>query len=307
MEPRYKVIPENTKGNSDSITRAYLDALVLEQRLIGSVTPDLTTQFLGQTLSTPIMTAAMSGLTRLTENGHRKLAEAVKQVDSVMWMGISEDSEVEDVTATGVRTIEIIKPYASHEQFKAKIAHAKACGCMAVGMDIDHCFAPDGSYGTDRPGNPLHSKTVADLADYVAACEGTPFIVKGVLSVADACACVEAGVSAIVLSHHHNIYPFAIPPLMVLPDIRRAVGRDVTIVVDSLLKDGYDCCKALALGADAVCVGRALQKPLVQGGSEGTAAYLKEMTDQLRGIMGRVGAPSVDALSPDVVHLLPIR
>jgi isopentenyl diphosphate isomerase/L-lactate dehydrogenase-like FMN-dependent dehydrogenase len=54
-------------------------------------------------------------------------------------------------------------------------------------------------------------------------------------------------------------------------------------------------------------VGRALQKPLIQGGSEGTAAYLKEMTDQLRGIMGRVGAPSVDALSPDVVHLLPIR
>lgn len=304
MEPKKRIIPENTKGNSDVITRSYLDSLVLEERLIGSRTPDISIEFLGERLSTPIMTAAMSGLFRLAENGNQKMAEAVKQVDSVMWMGISEDSDVEEVTATGVRTIEIIKPYEDHDLVLHKIRHARACGCMAVGMDIDHCFAADGSYGTDRPGNPLHAKTVDDLKRYVEFCDGLPFIVKGVLSTADAEASVEAGAAAIVLSHHHNIYPFAVPPLLVLPDIRRAVGKDIMIVVDSVLKDGYDCFKALALGADAVCVGRALQKPLAQGGAEDVAAYLTEMTDQLRGIMGRTGARNVDSISPSVVHRL---
>ncbi len=250
------------------------------------------------------MTGAMSGLGRLTENGNRKMAEAIKQVDSVMWMGISEDTDVEEVTAAGVNTIEIIKPYESHEQVRRKIAHARSCGCMAVGMDIDHCFARDGTYGTDRLGNPMHPKTADELRYYVDVCEGLPFIVKGVLSVHDAEASAQAGASAIVLSHHHNIYPFAIPPLAVLPEIRGAVGDSMTIVADSMLKDGYDCFKALALGADAVCVGRALQKPLVQEGTNGVAAYLAEMTAQLRGIMGRTGSLTVGCIDPSVVRQL---
>lgn len=304
MEENRKIISDNVKGNSDIITRAYLDSLVLEERLVGSATPDVSITFLGRRIATPIMTGAMSGLFRLAENGNRKMAEAVKRVDSVMWMGLSEDADVEEVAATGVNTIEIIKPYEDLEKAFRKIAHARACGCMSVGMDIDHCFAKDGTYGTDRPGNPMHPKSVEDLKRCVEACAGVPFIVKGVLSVHDAEAAAEAGAAAIVLSHHHNIYPFAVPPLMLLPEIRAAVGDRLTIVADSGLKDGYDCFKALALGADAVCVGRALQKPLAQGGADGVAEYLSAMTDQLRGIMGRTGSLAVGRIDPGVVRRL---
>lgn len=301
-EQETSILPNNPNSNSDSITRAYLDSLGFEERLIGSAEPTTQLSLFGVHLDTPLMTAAMSGLDRFSEQGALKMAEAVRRLNSIMWMGISEDAEVEAVASTGVHTIEIIKPYAEADKVFHKIEHAKRCGCIGIGMDIDHCFAKDGTYGTDRPGNPMHAKTVADIRSYVDACEGTPFIVKGILSVRDALMAAEAGASAIVLSHHHNIFPFAVPPLLVLPEIRNAVGDDMTIIADSCIKDGYDAFKALALGADGVGVGRALQVPLVKRGADGVHDYLSAMTAQLKGIMARTGTVSLAGKDPTVIR-----
>ena len=107
----------------------------------------------------------------------------------------------------------------------------------------------------------MHTKTASQLKEYVAASK-CPFIVKGVLSAQDAEKCVEAGVSGIVVSHHHGIMPYAVPPLMILPEIVKVTKHRIPVFVDCGIESGADVFKALALGADAVCVGRHVQRRL---------------------------------------------
>lgn len=72
-----------------------------------------------------------------------------------------------------------------------------------------------------------------------------------------------------MVSHHHGIIDYAVPPLMILPEIVRVVQKQIPVFVDCGIESGSDVFKALALGADAVCVGRALMGPLQVNGAEG--------------------------------------
>ena len=124
---------------------------------------------------------------------------------------------------------------------------------------------------------------------------------KGVLSVRDAEKCLEAGVRGIVVSHHHGIMEYAVPPLMILPRIAEAVGGKMPIFVDCGIATGYDAFKALALGATAVCVGRAVLGPLKESGAEGAAKYIRQMTRELAGVMARTGCADLSSIDRSVI------
>ena len=94
---------------------------------------------------------------------------------------------------------------------------------------------------------------------------GVPFVAKGVLSTRDAAICEESGADAIVVSHHHGRLPFAVPPAMILPDIRKVSGK-MKVFADCSVDDGRDAYKLMALGADAVSTGRAILPGLLKEG-----------------------------------------
>lgn len=297
-----KLTPGNPKANADVISREYLDLFGFEQRLIGSAEPDISAELFGCRLASPVMTAALSRLDRIRQDGLIQMAEAVRKTDTVMWLGVSEDEEVRKAADTGVRLIEIIKPFSDMKKVTDKIRFAVKNGCIAVGMDIDHAFDGHGKFDVFHDIEQEKAPTVSDIREYVQACDGIPFIVKGVLSVRDAAAAKEAGASAIVLSTHHGIFQNAISPLMILPEVRKAVGKDMQIITDGLIYDGYDAFKALVLGADGVCVGRALQQPLSENGEEGIRAYFNEMNEQLAVIMARTGTSDLNHIDSSVMH-----
>lgn len=288
-------------GNADQITRRYYDSLLIQMRLIGSAYPSTDTELFGTRLKTPIMTAALSRLDENYTEGIVAVAEGAKAAGSAAWMGIGEDAEFGKLAATGVPAVKIIKPYADDGEVLRQIAMAKAAGAVAVGMDIDHCFSTAGGVSYLRDGAATAPKDVAQLAAYVQAAGKTPFIVKGVLSVEDAERCARAGAAALVVSHHHAIMRFATPPPMILTAIRQAVGGRVAIIADSCIQSGADAFKALALGADAVCVGRSLLDPLKREGAAGVEATLRAMTGELAGFMARTGAADVGKIDPGVL------
>ena len=154
-----------------------------------------------------------------------------------------------------------------------------------MGMDIDHSFNGKG-YPDQVVGMDMLPVSMQELKAFVQATK-LPFIVKGVLSVQDAVKCAEAGVRGILISHHHGIMPCAVPPLMALPRIRAAVGDAMDIFVDCGIESGEDVFKCLALGAKAVCVGRACLPAFREKGAEGVNAYVQGMHDQLRAMMAR--------------------
>ena len=286
-------------SNSDKITRDFFDSLLLETRYLDSGLPSTKIELFGEVFDTPVMTAALSHLGNTAPDGMITYAKAAAQVNAVHWVGMGDDQELEQIVATGARTIKIIKPHENNEEVFRKIEHAVQAGCFAVGMDIDHSFNASGGYDNVL-GLPMKAKSTSELAEFVQAA-GIPFIVKGVQSAQDAAKCLRAGCAGLVISHHHNMMSYSVPPLMVLPEIIRAVGNQIPVFVDCGIESGIDAYKALALGATAVSVGRHLM-PLLKEGPEAVAARIKEMNGELAAVMARTGVLSLEKMDSSVIH-----
>ena len=286
-------------GDANQITRAYFDSLLIEMRHLDGVLPSTSFSLFAENFDTPIMTAALSHLNNCRPNGSVEMAKGVFQANSILWTGMGEENELEEMIQTGARTIKIIKPHEDNKVIFKKLEHAQAHGAFAVGMDIDHSFSGKGDYDNVL-GLPMVPKSMNEIKAFVKATT-LPFIVKGVLSVQDALKCQDAGAKGIVISHHHGILDYAIPPLMILPKIKQAVGDSMSIFVDCGIESGIDAFKALALGAVGVCVGRALMKPLQEEGAEGVRKKLEEMTRELKGAMARTCSPTVGSIDSSLI------
>ena len=286
-------------SNSDKITREYFDSLLIETRYLDAVIPSTEMTLFGETFRTPIMTAALSHLNNSALNGMTIYAQAAAQSGAVHWVGMGSEKELEAIVATGAKTIKIIKPHADNQEVLRKIDHAVKVGCMAVGMDIDHAFNSEGGYDSVF-GLPMKAKSTEELTDFVQAA-GVPFIAKGVLSPHDAEKCLKAGCAGVVVSHHHGMIQYAVPPLMVVQDIISATGGSVPVFVDCGIESGMDVYKCLALGAKAVSVGRHLM-PLLKDGAEAVARRIDEMTAELAGVMARTGVGALEKMDSTVIH-----
>jgi len=211
---------------------------------------------------------------------------------------LGSHDELDRITATGAKTVKIIKPDIDNNIILKNIEHAEKCGCIAVGMDLDHAFNHKGEYDNIF-GEQMAPKTLEEVVGFVKATK-LPFIIKGVLSVTDTSKCLKAGVKGIVVSHHHGIQAFAIPPLMILPQIKKA-SKNLEIFVDCSVETGMDAFKSIALGARAVSVGRALMKPLSEGGADAVAKKILDITAGLKGAMSRTACAKLTDINSSII------
>lgn len=124
-----------------------------------------------------------------------------------------------------------------------------------------------------------------------------PLIIKGILHSADAERAVMLGCDAIVVSNHGGRVLDCVPAsLIMLPEITRAISGKAKILLDSGIRDGQDVFKALALGADAVMVGRPYIWGLATSGALGVAHVIRLMRDELEMTMALCGAKNLQAL-----------
>ncbi len=289
----------NNAGDTNKITREYFDSLLIEMRHIDSVIPSTKLELYGETFDTPVMMAALSHLNSVREHGMVEMARGARAANAVNWAGMGDEAELEEIVATGARTVKIIKPYADNDYILRRIEHAEKCGVMAVGMDVDHSFSGKGRYDNVL-GLQMSSKSLTEIKEFVKATK-LPFVIKGVLSEHDTYKCLEAGVRGIVVSHHHGIMKYAVPPLMILPRIAGIVNHSIPIFVDCGVASGMDVFKALALGADAVSAGRIIMGPLGTDGAEGVKNLILNMTEELAGAMARTGSEDIRHIDPSVI------
>ena len=141
-----------------------------------------------------------------------------------------------------------------------------------------------------------------ELKEIVKEAE-VPFIVKGVMTVAGALKAKEAGAAAIVVSNHGGRVLDGCPATAeVLAEIADAVGKEMKIFVDGGIRCGVDIFKALALGADAVLIGRPYVTAVYGGAAEGVAVYTEKLAAELRDTMAMCGAHSLDGITRDMVR-----
>lgn len=301
------VIPV-TSGKADDANvynRAFLDNIHVEMRVIDSTEVDTATEIFGKKYASPIMTPAFSHLNKVLENGRTPMEEyslAAKEMNCLNWVGMEDDEAYRSITSHNPDTVRIIKPFADKEKIISEINFAIECASTAVGVDIDHVPGTDGKYDV-VDGFPMGAVSFEDLKEYVSLSK-LPFVAKGVLSVQDALKARDAGCAGIVVSHHHGRLPFAIAPLEILPKIKEAVGSSpMKIFVDCGMDTGYDAYKALALGADAVSVGRGILPPLLKDGKDGVVKKMTRMNEELREMMMYTGVKDVKSFDKTVLYI----
>jgi len=127
-------------------------------------------------------------------------------------------------------------------------------------------------------------------------------IVKGILHPADAVLAADCGADAVIVSNHGGIANDAAPaPIEVLPAVVAAAAKRVAVIVDSGFRRGSDVLKGLALGADAVMIGRATLYGAAAAGEAGVSRALEILEAEIRRMMGVTGCTDLRALTRDWV------
>lgn len=141
------------------------------------------------------------------------------------------------------------------------------------------------------------SITWDDAAGVIAEWNG-PFAIKGIISADDAVRAADAGASAIMISNHGGRQLDCSPaPVDCVREIRDRVGDGLELIVDGGVRRGTDVIKALALGADAVSIGRPYLYGLAAGGESGVARVLQLLTEELARDLALLGCAGLDQVS----------
>ena len=207
------------------------------------------------------------------------------------------EGAVKAIAANHGAGVPTVKPWNKEEVFRT-LDMAKASGAWAIAMDIDAAGLPFLKNLTP----PAGSKTVEELKE-IADYAQVPFILKGIMTVRGAEKAVKAGAKAIVVSNHGGRVLDQCPATAeVLPEIVKAVGKDVMVLVDGGIRTGTDVFKALALGAKGVLIARPFVNMVYGGGLEGPAALVSKLKAELEDTMLMCGAHSLAEIDRSMVR-----
>jgi isopentenyl diphosphate isomerase/L-lactate dehydrogenase-like FMN-dependent dehydrogenase/rubredoxin len=295
------------KGLSFTQNVSSLDKIKLKTRLISKhIEPDMSTTFFKRKLQLPVMASSLSGV-KASMGGsiqEKEFALAVlqgsKDAGTIGWIGNTCDEGQE---LTGVNVIKkvglgipIFKPQ-KNSRIKELINMAENSGAIAVGVDLDGI----GSVNWERMNKKLFRKSVNELRD-LAESTNLPFIAKGIMSVDDALLTIDAGVSGIDVSNHGGrVLDSTRGVAEVLPEIVKAANRKIIISTGGGVRTGFDVLKLLALGADAVLIGRDIIRAATGGGAKGVQLHFDYIKKDLRRGMLMTGCNSISEINKKII------
>ena len=163
----------------------------------------------------------------------------------------------------------------------------------AAALRIATIAAHTRSGEVDPVGFEQDASATLDVIGELASLSGLPVLVKGVLRGDDAAACLDAGAAGVVVSNHGGRQlDRAVATAYALGEVVSAVGGRAPVLVDGGVRSGLDVLVALALGADAVLLGRPVLWALASGGAEGVRSCLDAVRTDLAHVLALAGARS---------------
>lgn len=271
--------------------------------------PDISFEMFGHTFSAPIFAAPLGALDMhygpkyKDQEYNTILMKAAADYGVMAFTGDGVDpdimkSAVRDSAAIGGMSVPTIKPWNKEAVFE-KLDVANTNGIFAAAMDVDGAGLPFLKKMNPNAG----SKTVDEMREITAYAK-MPFIIKGIMTPAGAVKAVESGAKAIVVSNHGGRVQGGVPSTAeVLPAIADAVKGKITIIVDGGIRSGVDVFRAIALGADAVLIGRPIIPAIYGGGAEGFKAYMDKIVGELKSTMTMCGAASLKEITREKIWL----
>ncbi len=304
---------ETTVGRN----RLALDSIALRPRVLRDVSAiDCSATLFGKPARLPVLLAPVGGLETCDPDGAVAAALGAGGFGiPVMTSSVSKRSKAEIRAATaspalfqlyvrgGGRFIE--------DQVEQTIAAGMEAFCLTVDTavysrrerDIANRFAKPWRAGVDDEAQRAQAAlTWKDVERIRAACD-IPLILKGIATPDDARIALDHGVDVIYVSNHGGRQlDHGLGAIDLLPGIVEAVAGRATVIVDGGINRGTDIVKAIALGADAVGLGRLYCYALAAAGAPGIVRMLEILEDEMKSAMGLLGVTRLSELDPSYVQ-----
>ncbi|HEY8362261.1 MAG TPA: alpha-hydroxy-acid oxidizing protein [Tissierellaceae bacterium] len=271
--------------------------------------PDMTFDFFGTRLDFPLMSAPITGTSvnmggaLLEEMYIESVVNGSVDAGTIAMIGDSANPVfyeigLETLKKVNGKGVAIIKPKENKVVIDL-VKKAEEANAIAVGMDIDGA----GLVTMALQGYPVGPKTVDELKEIISS-TNLPFILKGIMTKEEALLAVEVGAKAIVVSNHGGrVLDSTQSTAKALYEIADAVKGKIMILVDGGVRSGVDVFKMLALGADAVLIGRPIVIGAVGGYREGVAKVLNDMKNQLLQTMILTGAKDLASINKSMISI----
>ena len=330
----YGYLATGTDGNETLIAnrKAFERLYLRPMRMVDTSSVSLDTVVLDKPSNSPIVLAPVGSQKAFHAEGELASARAAKARGHLQILSNVSSNSIEDVIdARGAPVGFQLYPTSDWSVASKMLKRAEKAGAEFVVLTVDlntgsnrvllgqysraddrDCSACHGAGPDDwLRSKPMYSGTGATSADFDNSSMTWKFVerlkkattmkvvVKGIVTGEDAASCVQHGADAVYVSNHGGrAEASGRGAIESLPEVVEAVNGAVPIFVDSGFRRGTDIFKALALGADAVCIGRAYIWGLAAFGQAGVEKVLEMLDAELRMVMGQMGAPSIADIGP---------
>jgi 4-hydroxymandelate oxidase len=288
---------------------------------------DLTTRLLGSQVDSPFVVAPMAFHALAHDEGECATVRGTGDAGCLTVVSTRASRTLEDIAAAATGPW-WFQAYLMRDRglTEALVQRAAAAGAGAVVLTVDTPYVgrkdrvsgvriaiPDDQYlvnlaqhlvagAVGRESAEQDPSMTPDSIARLAEVGGLPVVVKGVLRGDEAQRCVDAGAAGVIVSNHGGRQlDRAVPSAHALAEVVDAVGGRVPVLVDGGIRSGTDALVALALGADAVLVGRPVLWALASGGAPAVTETLGTLAAHLRHVLAVAGATSPDDLDPSLV------
>lgn len=314
-------------GAGDGVTVARniaaLNRLALVSRVMRDVeNVDTSSSFVGLRLAFPVMLAPVGALGLYDQGDALASAAAATRMSTLAICSMLTNSAWEEVAKTDPgQHIFQLYVFGDRGWMAEVLSRVEAAGFAAVCVTVDTpviarrdlsleseynwSVAGGGHANLKQHGSDPSYRTRFTSEDLRWICRQTtlPVIIKGVLNARDALTAVECGVAAVYVSNHGGrVVDHGLSSIEVLGEVVDAVGDRVDVAVDSGFTRGAEVCKALALGAKAVGIGRLQCWGLAVGGSAGLIRVLEILREEITITMANIGCRTVKEITRDHVR-----
>jgi 4-hydroxymandelate oxidase len=301
---------------------------LIPKRTLDVSAPQTATEVLGTKMAFPIMVSPSSGHALLhpdAEMGTYQGATSASNTPYIVSNAASYPFEKIAPAANGPLWFQLY-PRQDLDENRELLERVQQAGARAVVVTIDQVAAEHERALHDRnltapppgraarggrgaaPHNPYRLMEYRlwytwKFFDQIRPMVKVPMLAKGIVTAADAKLCLEHGLDGIYVSNHGGrSLDYSPSTLEVLPEIVDAVGGKVPILFDSGVRRGTDILKALALGANAVCLGRVPRWGLAAYGPQGVQRVLEIMQSELVQAMAVTGRPTLASIDRTLVR-----
>lgn len=311
-------------GAGDDVTVRDNDASwrrwsLLPRVLVDVSVRDTRVEVLGRTHSHPLVIAPMAYQRHVHPDGELAMARAAAATDTTMVLSSQSTTPVADVAVAGSNRWFQLYVFKDRQVSVDLVQQAKENGYEALVITVDFPVAGWRERGAGfRVTHPVAVSTTGgataelfaqhdasltwdDIGTFAEA-SGMPVLLKGILRPGDASKAMDAGAAGVIVSNHGGRQlDTAVAAADVLESVAHAVRGRGAVLVDGGIRRGWDVAKALALGADAMLVGRPVLWGLARDGQAGAEAVIQQVVAEFDNTLAQLGCPNARDLNRSYV------